>query len=459
MISNSFFKKIGNTISTVYNSIVNLTINGNVSAINYGDAKLGEEDIGLLSRKSRGLYLFNNVDNSTQQSNIIMKTNSDSNPSRTVLQFQRERADGNPITAGQQLGNISFEGWDSDEFRSGLFMYSAATSTWSNTNRGTEMIWFSIADGTTVPSRRLEITMNGAIRFNNAFTFPLTDAAGSGYSLVSDGAGILSWQDTSGTYVPYDGATANVNLGLQELHFGNTDEHLIYDDGGGLTIESNASAVIAIISSMGINLNGRITLSKGTDVASASNIVLGYGGNYFDITGTTDIDTISSSGFGGGSDVYLQFDGSLTVSHDTGGAGSSILLSGDQDLKTIAGTRLWLKYNGDKWEEWGRNSNINSKTTSINAATGTINIEDRHIAVNYTNTNAVTLTLTDGFPIEHTVDISDEECNAGTNNITINRSGSETFTTTTTGNTSLIISGDGDSVTIRKTSSTTWKII
>ncbi len=77
---------------------------------------------------------------------------------------------------------------------------------------------------------------------------------------------------------------------------------------------------------------------------------------YTDITGTTQINRIANANFNAGDDVYLQFDGALTVKHNqtAGGGYVPILLSGSVDLSTAAGTRLRLKYNGTAFEEWGR---------------------------------------------------------------------------------------------------------
>lgn len=69
---------------------------------------------------------------------------------------------------------------------------------------------------------------------------------------------------------------------------------------------------------------------KGADVASANAMTLGAG-NLFDITGTTQINTITSIGIG--TIIVLQFDGALTLNHNT----NDLVLPGAVDIVTQAG--------------------------------------------------------------------------------------------------------------------------
>lgn len=72
--------------------------------------------------------------------------------------------------------------------------------------------------------------------------------------------------------------------------------------------------------------------SKGADIASASPLVLGTDGNYFDVTGTTGFSSITVSA---GTLFMLQFDGALTLTH-----GASLDLPGEANITTAAGDRL-----------------------------------------------------------------------------------------------------------------------
>ncbi len=106
-----------------------------------------------------------------------------------------------------------------------------------------------------------------------------------------------------------------------------------------------------------------------------------------------------------------------------------------------------------------------SSVTVLNAATLTLDDTHDYISVQYTLTGTVAITLssatsawnsTDGIGREYT--IKDADCNAGTNNITINRAGSDTITDTATAQTSTIIAGNGGAIHIRAVSATTWEV-
>lgn len=82
-----------------------------------------------------------------------------------------------------------------------------------------------------------------------------------------------------------------------------------------------------------VNMVGaQFSLYKGADVASATELPIITDGNYFDVTGTTAITSIATTG-NVGTIIKLHFDGILTLTHD---ATALILPSGD-DITTAAG--------------------------------------------------------------------------------------------------------------------------
>lgn len=85
---------------------------------------------------------------------------------------------------------------------------------------------------------------------------------------------------------------------------------------------------------------------KGSDVASSSSVVLGNDGNYFDITGTTNIQTLQAKP--AGEVVWLHFDSNLTVLDGTG----NLNLNGNFD--TSSGYVLQLVSDGSSWYEVSR---------------------------------------------------------------------------------------------------------
>lgn len=102
----------------------------------------------------------------------------------------------------------------------------------------------------------------------------------------------------------------------------------------------------------------RIVEAQGADVASANNLVLGGDGNIFAITGTTQINLISSLNWGTGALITLYFDAILTVKHGqtTSGNDKRINLSGDTDFTSAAGDILTLRLIDSVWEEVSRNA-------------------------------------------------------------------------------------------------------
>ncbi len=100
-------------------------------------------------------------------------------------------------------------------------------------------------------------------------------------------------------------------------------------------------------------MTARFLLGKGTDEASASELTLATNGNIFDITGTTTINTISPTDWTAGAIVSLQFDGILTVTHNSGGV-NDILLGNQANMTTAAGDVLSLFFNGTDWVEVSR---------------------------------------------------------------------------------------------------------
>jgi len=92
-----------------------------------------------------------------------------------------------------------------------------------------------------------------------------------------------------------------------------------------------------------ISLNTAMT--KGADVASASSMTLGNDGNFFDITGTTGITSITAKP--SGTVVWLQFDSSLTVTD-----GSNLKLNGN--FISISESVLTLVSDGTNWHEVSR---------------------------------------------------------------------------------------------------------
>ena len=90
--------------------------------------------------------------------------------------------------------------------------------------------------------------------------------------------------------------------------------------------------------------DGRVVGNQGADVASANDLTLGADGNVFEITGTTQINAITTTNWINGSTISLLFTATPTVKHNTAGGGSTavILLAGAADFVATAGDTLTL---------------------------------------------------------------------------------------------------------------------
>jgi hypothetical protein len=90
-------------------------------------------------------------------------------------------------------------------------------------------------------------------------------------------------------------------------------------------------------------------LGGGAAVASASALPVPTG-RVFHVTGTTNIDSITSTNFASGTCITMIFDGALTV-----GDGNNLVLSAS--FVTTANDTLSLCYDGTNWYETARSVN------------------------------------------------------------------------------------------------------
>ena len=102
--------------------------------------------------------------------------------------------------------------------------------------------------------------------------------------------------------------------------------------------------------------NARLQGYQGTDVASANNLTLGKG-NYFEVTGTTDITTISAADWQAGSIITLYMTDVLRLKHNVAGGGASLFMKSGADFQTSAGDIVSFVYDGTYWREISRTDN------------------------------------------------------------------------------------------------------
>ena len=170
-------------------------------------------------------------------------------------------------------------------------------------------------------------------------------------SIDSDSSGLkLSGDSASPGNSKYYGTDGVGAKGFHDFPSG-SDTNIYNTDGtliGNRTI-TGAGNYLAIS-------GARVELSKGANVASANDLTLGSDGNTFLITGTTQINAITTTNWQAGSFVLLLFGGSITVKHNTsGGAGTAkIFLSNSIDFSAVSNDVLLLFYDGTQWQEVAR---------------------------------------------------------------------------------------------------------
>jgi len=117
-----------------------------------------------------------------------------------------------------------------------------------------------------------------------------------------------------------------------------------------LQTEHSADGTHANLTVDNITISGELIQKVGSDVTSASDLDITPAGNFFDVTGTTGVNTMKSKGVG--AQVTLQFDGACLLTHnatnfDLGAAGANIT--------TVAGeTFTFYEYASADWRLIGR---------------------------------------------------------------------------------------------------------
>ena len=99
-----------------------------------------------------------------------------------------------------------------------------------------------------------------------------------------------------------------------------------------------------------LDCNGsQIQWSKGADVASNSALPVLTDGNYFDVTGTTSVTSINTTG-GAGTLIKLHFDGAVTLTHHS----SNLIIAGAANFTTEAGDEVeFVEYDTGKYRMTG----------------------------------------------------------------------------------------------------------
>jgi hypothetical protein len=216
-----------------------------------------------------------------------------------------------------------------------VFHYAAGTSTDLN-------VWTDAA--LTTPAAQPVVGDNsGRVSFYASGTYRLLIK-----SSVADGD--LTLYDFDGVELTHHTATLRAedrgtsNPSITAAHRGRL--FAIVDGGGdvtGLRIVKTASTLSSLITLP--QLSETIEFAKGADLASSTNVTLGSDGNFFDITGTTNIESFSSKQ--AGTVIWTRFTGAgLTIIHNA----TSMILPNAMNYRTqLNEVCAWISLGSGNW--------------------------------------------------------------------------------------------------------------
>jgi len=281
-----------------------------------------------------------NITSSPNATSILTLENATSSPAATTIAAEiRFRGDRTGFS-GTEYAEIIVEIVDSGENAEGEMKLNAAIN-----NTSTEFI-------------TLNETASGTIHFKqDVQDFAMSGTTGSaeiidleGLRFTDDATQLTSTlsyiQRSNGSLITNSPTGENI-----ELQINNSVE---------LTIALN---LISTPVSTDLNIGGDIIVghrfqgNKGADIVGAVTITLGDG-NYFDITGNTNIDFMTTTGWQAGSVVVLQFDANSGVNGDTSTPPANTApFDLASDFMASAGDTITVVFDGTVWRELSRSVN------------------------------------------------------------------------------------------------------
>lgn len=154
-----------------------------------------------------------------------------------------------------------------------------------------------------------------------------------------------------------------------------------------------------------------VNFKKGADVASAAELPILTDGNYFDVTGTTAVTSIATTGKIG-TVIKLHFDGALTLTHHA----TDLILPGGANITTAAGDEAeFVEYASGDFR-------CTSYTKASGEAVVSTSVDTQQIAkawVNFDGTGTVSIrdsynvtSITDNGTGDYTVNFTSDMANA-----------------------------------------------
>lgn len=205
-----------------------------------------------------------------------------------------------------------------------------------------------------------EISVNATDPANPVVTNTLATGVSGGQTIIGGTAASDNLDFSS---------TANATKGLirfdSSLRYGKTDTSLGLLTSNDLTVFTSGAANYTLIGGNSTFQFGasvgrvrafstRVEFAKGANIASAAPLVTGNDGNLYHVTGTTSFAGIVTTNIQAGTQIFLIFDGILTVTHNSGTPGANaaaVFFKSAANLTTAANTTLRLIYDGTLWYE------------------------------------------------------------------------------------------------------------
>lgn len=123
--------------------------------------------------------------------------------------------------------------------------------------------------------------------------------------------------------------------------------------------------------------NGRVLEKQGADVTAANDLTLGSDGNSFEVTGNTQINRITGTGWQAGSNIRLKFTGTPVVKHGQASGSGHLQLSllGGLDFYATAGDFMDLQlFDDNVWYQVAGSDEVRTMTPGVSFGGGTTGI-------------------------------------------------------------------------------------
>ena len=201
------------------------------------------------------------------------------------------------------------------------------------------------------PAQKIELETGGNISLGRIGQGAFTGRVGTGGSDGAMGLGV-----TGGSWIQFTQSSGDDNS-IEFITHHSASSHaqrMVIDRDGNVGInQASPSYRLDVTGAARITSNvtveGRV-LGASSSITAANDLTLGAT-NFNIVSGNTQVNAITTTGWTAGSVCYLLFTGTPTVKHNTSGGGSTapILQDGSTDLNATAGMLVTAIYDGTNW--------------------------------------------------------------------------------------------------------------